>query len=100
AVIDALHGSSASTPSPFQLWISMALPDSVVGRRDSIATASWVSATGGTSGSSEALGSKDSTGASASGEAPGRRASTAAVVQPAVAATSARIASTCQKLLL
>ena len=63
-----------------------------------MATASWVSATGGTSESSEALGSKDSTGATASGDAAGRRARTAAVVQPAVAASSARMASTCQKL--
>ena len=92
-------GRRPAAPSPFQLWTWMALPDSVVGRRDSIATASCVSATGGTSESSEALGSKDSTGAAASGEAAGRRARTAAVVQPAVAATSARIASTCQKLL-
>src|SRR6187549_1607445 len=99
AVIEVLQGSSAKMPSPFQLWTWSVLPDRVVGRSDSIATASWVSATGGTSESSDAFGSKDSTGAAASGEAAGRRARTAAVVQPAVAATSARIASTCQKLL-
>src|ERR1044072_629979 len=79
AVIDVLHGSSVSSPSPFQLWTCRALPDSDVGRSDSIATASWVSATGGTSESSEAFGSTDSTGPWASDGAAGRSARTAPV---------------------
>src|SRR5918994_3702661 len=101
AVIDMLHGSSVSSPSPSQLWTCRAVPDRVAGSSDSSSTASCVSATtGGTSASSDANGSRDSTGTSASADGAGRSARTATVVQPAVAAISATIARACQKFPL
>src|SRR6516225_9603951 len=96
---ELLQPSSVRIVSPVQLWRASGVSFTLSGRSASSSGASWLSVSGGIESFPDGIASpelSDATGASAT--PAGRVARTIAVVQPAVAAMSARIASACQPL--